>query len=487
MITYRISYLAEGKEYTGDSLFAHINYQKEDNRLVVTISPKNCQIKITRAEIAFEEKMSLKDKFFSNGYQSWTDSQEQSCLQRTKKMGFLGRKYENVYHFSSYGDYNFIHYAKHYSFSYTYLRRKDSYRLYGSLSEREGYTVFYINKGKLMAYKDIQGLKINDEYKVFDLCFFAGNEKRVFDSYASMFPYLLPSSERIKGFTTWYRHYEKISQADVNRDLDEIKKKGLPFTYFQIDDGYESKVGDWLLPSQEKFPLGMEEAAKKIEENGLIPGIWMAPFVAVKDSQTFLNHPDWFLKDKNGQYLYAGSNWGGAYCLDIYNKEVRAYLHEVFSSYMKMGYRLFKLDFLYACSILSREDKARATIMSDGIDFIRNELKGMKIIGCGVPLFPSFFKLDYCRIGPDVSLTYDDIWYMKFCHRERISTKITLKNTYARRQLDHRFILNDPDVVLLKGTKMKRSQKDKLYEYAIESTGACSLLLMISASMTKTI
>ena len=53
---------------------------------------------------------------------------------------------------------------------------------------------------------------------------------------------------------------------------------------------------------------------------------------------------------------------------------------------------------------------------------------------------------EYNRIGCDVSLDWNDVWYMRFFHRERTSTKQSLANTIFRRSLNNRAFLNDPDV-----------------------------------------
>lgn len=58
------------------------------------------------------------------------------------------------------------------------------------------------------------------------------------------------------------------------------------------------------------------------------------------------------------------------------------------------------------------------------------------ILGCGVPLMPCFGVVDYCRIGCDVSLSWDDKWFMRLLHRERISTRQSIDNTVFRRQLN---------------------------------------------------
>ena len=146
---------------------------------------------------------------------------------------------------------------------------------------------------------------------------------------------------------------------------------------------------------------------------------------------------------------------------------MRDYLRDVFDTAVNIwGFRLLKLDFLYAACIIPRRDKTRGQVMADAMDFLRECAGDALILACGVPLASAFGRADYCRIGCDVSLDWDDKPYMRFAHRERISTKTTILDTVFRRQLNGRAFLSDPDVFLLRsdGTTMTTSQKMALGE-----------------------
>ena len=222
---------------------------------------------------------------------------------------------------------------------------------------------------------------------------------------------------------------------------------------FQIDDGYQSNVGDWLEVNPKKFPNGMKAVADAIHQKGMEAGIWLAPFGAQYLSKVAKSHPDWLLKDRNGVPLRCGINWGGFYALDIENKNVRNYLHHVFDVILKdWGYDLVKLDFLYAVCMVPNHNKTRGQLMCEAMDFLRECVGEKQILGCGVPLFPAFGKVEYCRIGADMDLRWNS---PTFSHREIVSTQNALCNSIFRRQLDHRAFLNDPDVFLLRSENMK--------------------------------
>ena len=127
------------------------------------------------------------------------------------------------------------------------------------------------------------------------------------------------------------------------------------------------------------------------------------------------------------------------------------------SHYAEMGFDFFKLDFLYAASLPSYEGRTGCMMAERAYSMIRESLPDKLILGCGATLFNAAGKFDYLRIGPDVSLIFDDVFYMRCMHRERISTKVTLQNTVYRSLFNRRLFGNDPDVFLLRDTNIKLS------------------------------
>ena len=191
-------------------------------------------------------------------------------------------------------------------------------------------------------------------------------------------------------------------------------------------------------------------------------GIWLAPLCAETKSEIAKNHKDWLIKDKNGEPLYVGCGWSRHYAYDIYNKDVQKYIKKIFKfMVVDNNFDFLKLDFLYSACLGYRTDKTRAQVMRYTMEFIRKNTYGAEILGCGVPLVSAAGLVDYCRIGPDVSLKFDDHFFMKIAHRERISTKQTILNTISRRHIDKYWFLNDPDVYLLRDENMHMNKKQK--------------------------
>ena len=120
-----------------------------------------------------------------------------------------------------------------------------------------------------------------------------------------------------------------------------------------------------------------------------------------------------------------------------------------------------KLDFLYAAAPFGGPEESRAGRMIRALELLRRLCGDKLILGCGVPLMPAFGLVDYCRISCDVSLDWDDKSYMRLAHRERVSTRQALENTLARRQLNGRAWLSDPDVFFLRSENLRLTEGEK--------------------------
>ena len=110
----------------------------------------------------------------------------------------------------------------------------------------------------------------------------------------------------------------------------------LPFEVFQVDDGWQVNIGDWL--ANNKFPSGMQALADKIRACGRTPGLWLAPFLGVPSSSLLRQHPDWFLHDADGGLVSAGFNWGEQlYALDTTHPEVLDWLRALMRTGPRLG------------------------------------------------------------------------------------------------------------------------------------------------------
>lgn len=433
-------------------------------------------------------------RVFVNGFQSWTDSIEYP--KNTKQYApaplmrkFIYGKMAKKIGFSVSGDYN-IYRAPHavgrfYGFSYGYVRTGDKITVYGSLDDSTGYTVFDFDaaNGKLTIAVDLAGRQFAaGENVIAKIARVQGGYDEAFDKYFALTGIKCRPCPLKKGYTTWYNYYANIDASIIERDLNALADCGCNADVFQIDDGYQRAVGDWLTlksgfysvlndvrtdisKEQNKEPVlldpkdGMKPIADMIHEKGMLAGLWLAPFAVSPLSEVFKEHKNWLISDEKGNPLRAGNNWGGFYALNIYNEEVRAHLKNVFDTVLNTwGFDLVKLDFLYAAAFEPLNGNCRAKVMYDAMDLLRECVGDKLILGCGVPLMPAFGKVDYCRIGADISLKWRKNHYDL---REGVSTSHAIANSAFRRHLDGRAFGNDPDVFLLRNGNLDMTFKQK--------------------------
>ncbi len=326
--------------------------------------------------------------------------------------------------------------------------------LIGSMSEKTGYTIIYfdVKNNTITIEKDLEGLTIDSERLLCDVRKFVGTYDEVFDKYFGAMNLPKLKLDHLSGYTSWYNYFQKIDEKIILRDLEGITSKaGDKINIFQIDDGFESKVGDWHELDAKKFPNGLTPVVEKIHSKGIMAGLWLAPFSAEFKSKIAKEHPEWLIRNKKGKKFNGGFAWGGFWVLDFQIPSVREYIKSVFDKvFDEWGFDMVKLDFLYSACYIPRNNKTRGELMCEAMQFLRECCRDKLILGCGVPLGPSWGIVDACRISCDVETSFKDKFYCKCTNQEVISAKNAMNNSIFRRHLNHRVFLNDPDVFFLR-------------------------------------
>lgn len=444
------------------------------------------------------------DLFYANGYQAWTTSREFSKNDKLDGLISICKANKSLKHFAGLsGDYNFASYGKKgqfHSYTYCYFRKRGSNEitLYGSKSERKGFTVFDVDmiNGIFNIKKDVEGLKLNANqgYEMFNIAIINADMNDAMDEY--FFDFVgckKPAIEHLSGYTSWYNYYQDINEEIILRDLNGLDRAKEEVNIFQVDDGYQKAVGDWLITDKEKFPNGMKFIADKIHEKGYKAGIWLAPFNAQINSDIAKKHPDWLIRhNQNGKKMLGCQGWGGAYTLDIYNEEVRNYIKKVFDVILnEWGYDMVKLDFLYSQCIEPRNGKTRGEIMCDGVDLLRDACGDKLILGCGVPIGACMGIFDACRISCDANkdwsfnlkngISTNSMLNLLKINAEIPSSQNAIINTVFRNHLDGRAFCNDPDVFFLRDINIGYNENQKLLHAKINSIGGNVLFVSDNA------
>lgn len=266
------------------------------------------------------------------------------------------------------------------------------------------------------------------------------------------------------GWCSWYQYFHDVTAADVHSNL--ARASEWPFDVFQVDDGYQRTIGDWLTTS-DAFPDGLPRLATDIAAAGFRPGIWIAPFLVAPDSRVAVEHPDWLARHASGRTLAAWLNppWGGGqdgvmWALDTTHPEVQRHLEDLGRSLVELGFTYLKLDFTFAPSLDGLwHDPARtpAERVRAGYDAVRRGAgDDTFLLGCGVPLANVVGVVDSNRIGQDVAPE----WRLA-PEREVIPGYLEVQpavayaagNTIARSFMHRQLWLNDPDCLLLRSER----------------------------------
>ena len=457
----RVIYYKNGSKHTASRSNADVNISevREGNHTCIKLLA-SAEITLAKADVSYPCFINFKDLYFLNGYQSWTDTKEYKLAKQLRDIRKSPHIVSAMFAMDKYGDSHFYNYSirKSHGYDVFYSKGKHECFIY-NLNYKTAYLIIELIKDRSSIHliSDVQGLKVKkgEEITLFDYCYFDNYEKGLY-SFWDAFP--IRNVKKVLGYTSWYNYYQNINEEIINRDLEALDNR---FDVFQIDDGYETFVGDWLDVDPKKFPNGLKPIIDKIHSKGYKAGLWLAPFAAETKSKLFKEHQDWIRKDAKGKAIKAGGNWSGFYALDLENPEVIEYIKKCLTHYMEMGVDFFKLDFLYAAALPTYEGKTRCMVQYEAYKLLRETLKNKVILGCGANIINSYENFDYLRIGPDVSLEFDDVFYMRMFHRERISTKVTLQNTIYRSFMNNHLFGNDPDVFLLRDENIKLSKEQR--------------------------
>lgn len=266
------------------------------------------------------------------------------------------------------------------------------------------------------------------------------------------------------GWCSWYHYFHDVTRADIDANLALVDE--WPFDVFQIDDGFQSAIGDWLTVD-ERFGGDLASMAAAVEGRGRCPGLWLAPFLVAPDSRIAGEHPEWLARGYDGEPLPNMFNppWGGGrdglmYGLDPTVPEVREHLRSLAATLVSMGYRYLKLDFTFSPSfdgVWSDRSFTAAQRVRAGFDAIRAGAgDDVFLLGCGVPLANSVGVVDANRIGADVAPSWtrgatESI--LSGYAGTQPATRHAWSATAVRSFMHRRLWLNDPDCVMLRAER----------------------------------
>lgn len=287
------------------------------------------------------------------------------------------------------------------------------------------------------------------------------------------------------GWCSWYHYFHGVSEADLRSNL--ALAGDWPFDVFQLDDGFQSAIGDWL-STNDRFPSSVDALAAAIAAEGRTPGIWIAPFLAGPDSRVATEHPAWLAGHAaSGSPLVGMVNdgWGGpVHTLDTTNPEVLEHIEAVARALVAAGFPYLKLDFTYAPSLRGRyldPSRTPAQRVRAGFDAVRRGAgDDAFLLGCGAPLGATVGVVDGMRIGADVGPWWHapEGAYRPAGHEGgEPATVNAWRNTLSRSFMHRRLWLNDPDCLMLRFDKTQLdAEQVRAWALAVGVSGGMALV-----------
>lgn len=168
----------------------------------------------------------------------------------------------------------------------------------------------------------------------------------------------------INGWCNWFYTMDIFDESEILQNAlfasHELKSYGME--YIQIDEGFQITHGNWN--GNNRFPHGMKWLCDSIKAMGLKPGIWLAPLVISENSEVYMTHPEWLVKDMKGNPARIGpwpnedTDWyrnesPKRYCLDITHPGAVKWLTALIDTVANQwGFEMIKIDFV-AWTVLS--------------------------------------------------------------------------------------------------------------------------------------
>jgi len=269
------------------------------------------------------------------------------------------------------------------------------------------------------------------------------------------------------GWCSWYAYRLKMTEDIVLANARAIKERfsGYDFEYIQADHGWQYKdlTGNWIETNQ-RFPHGLKWLAGKLKDMGFKMGLWTAPFCISEYASVARTHPEYMIKDADGNPKVMIEKWawhphGKCYYLDPTHPGAQKFIRDFLQFLRKQGCRYWKLDFTWPIA-----DSDKNTVF-----FNKNLIKGAEIYRKGLSNILDVIGKDYvywCSnpvnlgfgLGP-TSMTGSDIGNTGFSLAKKVEGRIedinffrqNLTTTISRYFLHRKLILQNPDVVEVGG------------------------------------
>lgn len=249
------------------------------------------------------------------------------------------------------------------------------------------------------------------------------------------------SSPTPMGWWSWTAHYFGLNEGTAVTNALWLAQhlKPLGYDFFHIDEGYQFARGEYTTPDSAHFPNGMAALERRILREGLIPGLWTAPFEVADRSWVYENHRDWLVRNAKGGPIRLGRVDGKdqLFVLDATNPGAQEYLRQTYSTLAnEWSIRYIKLDFMEDTAVEGFYYRPNTTALEAqriGLQIIRHAVGDPVLLDKdGSPMLNPVGIVDAGRISLDTGHTF-------------VATKDAAPGVAARYYMHRNFFVDDPD------------------------------------------
>jgi len=245
------------------------------------------------------------------------------------------------------------------------------------------------------------------------------------------------------GWWSWTAYYGAINEGETlaNADWQAAHLKALGYNFFQVDEGYQYARGEYETANATQYPDGMRFVGHRVVGDGLLFGVWTAPFQVTSRAWVYENHKDWLVHDAKGQPIHTELLWRQKsdviYALDTTNPAAQEYLRQTYRTLVReWGVRFIKLDFMDSSAIegfMYRPNTTALEALRIGLQTIRDAVGNDVILDKdGSPMLTPVGLVDTGRISADTSHSFE-------------GTRTAASGIAARFYMHRNFFLDDPD------------------------------------------
>ena len=244
------------------------------------------------------------------------------------------------------------------------------------------------------------------------------------------------------GWWSWTAYYFGLNQGTALTNAEWLAQnlKPLGYTIFHMDEGYQFARGEYSTPDAALFPDGIAALEHKVVGQGLIPGIWTAPFEVSERSWIFQHHPEWLVHNAQGAPIHVGFVTEGTdrlYALDPTHPGAQEYLTRTYRTLARdWGIRYIKMDFMEDSAVEGYYHVPNTTALEAqriGIETVRKAVGEHVLLDKdGCELLNPVGLVDVGRISQDTGHTFS-------------SSKDAAPGIAARYYMNRNYFIADPD------------------------------------------